>query len=785
LIGLVSIQLLKGQSVVGGWDSYTSSLYLRDFLFTDNLLYAASSGGLLQFEMQSQHFTVFGQREGFTRTDLSCIARDKFGNLWLGSGSPSGEIMIWNPIQAEVQQVIDQNLLGESLTAISALAFYSQGAFAAYQKNVEWGLLHFNIQNQRYQYKDFYCNFPMEVMQINVLTVVRDTLWMGTTSGLLYADLHQSDLKPPEAWGVLHFPENDDISSIVVKDDTMYVSAGSQIFLLSGTTAHLYNSNLSHTIERLTLDQESWLIASTAYGAFILQPGGEWEQLFTGAVSAVLPDYQGGLWAATTQQGLLYCLGSVRRSFIPNTILDNIYTALHVDENGQLIAGTQKGISLKTNRGWYNIRGTYYDIQISDHTNADWNYFVADTIAYSLGTSGRIFSLVKRSDGQYFASLYGSYVRYLKGGGLLQFDPENLMNYVVYDTSGGHLTGSAGKGGEEDFMGIEYLALDAHDNIWISNQYAQNDNVVAVLTPTGEWVHFSIDESFGYLNDYITVIAFDSEDRVWFGSEVHTGDTPSNGGIIVMDYSGTLADKSDDQWTFISRTSGLEDNSVFSLAFDHDGTLWIMTASGIQEASVASNFPERIFSNIKPPVLTSVPFTKECKIRVDGLNNKWFATVGSGVKVFTYNGRWLNDVEGFTTHNSGLLDDTILDIAFYSPEGLVYLATTKGISIYKSQYAVYGNKFRELKIFPSPYKIPSPQPLVIDGLLQGSEVRIFTLDGTFIRHLKPQESTVIGQQAFWDGKNQRGDYVSSGIYLCLAYTPEGDTIAGKIAVVRK
>ena len=142
-------------------------------------------------------------------------------------------------------------------------------------------------------------------------------------------------------------------------------------------------------------------------------------------------------------------------------------------------------------------------------------------------------------------------------------------------------------------------------------------------------------------------------------------------------------------------------------------------------------------------------------------------------------------MEGFTTDNSDLLSNTVLDIAFNNEEGLVYMATTKGISVYKSPYSVYGSEYKKLKIFPSPYEIPSPRPMVIDGLLQESDVKILTLDGTFIRHLSYLDGGVVGQQAFWDGKDHRGRYVSSGVYLCMVYTKEGDTSVGKIAIIRK
>ncbi len=210
-----------------------------------------------------------------------------------------------------------------------------------------------------------------------------------------------------------------------------------------------------------------------------------------------------------------------------------------------------------------------------------------------------------------------------------------------------------------------------------------------------------------------------------------------------------------------------------------------MSSKGIQRAVVSDNFSNGYFSQIDPAVLTSVPFAKECRIKVDGLNNKWISTVGSGVKVYTHNGIWLNDVEGFTTGNSGILSNYVMDIAFDSDDGIVYLATNKGISIYKSPYAVYGNEYRQLTLFPMPFEIPSARPFVIDGLIQESDVKIVTIDGTFVRHLSHIDGNIIGQQAFWDGKDHRGRYVGSGVYLCMAYTKDGDTTVGKIAVIRK
>jgi len=779
--------LIKGQSVIGEWDSYTSALNVRDILAIENSIFAASSGGLVEYDKITDQFETYTIKDGLSRNDIQCMALDKYNRVWLGMSSPDGEINIWNSQTKTVEEVFNSFEFGDELTSIVSIVFTGNKAFAAYRHNVDWGIAYFKIIDGEYRYQDRLEAFPSGVSGINSLQVINDTLWLATTTGLLFADLYQTDLKPESAWQNVDLPGSGNIARVVQYDGKVIFNFDNEIYEIHTSGPQLFNSNQSKSISDLILDNTGELYAMTSSGIDRFNSG-TWTRKVTVAATKCIFDSEDILWGGSATHCIWFEQTDKPQYLIPNTILDNIYTALLVNQDGSLMAGTQKGFSLLTDNGWYNIRGLPTTTPAIDgYEDRDWSRFVADTIAYSLSGDGRIYNLVRNSQGDYFAPLYGSLQRYLRPGGLLEFNPDSLENYTVYDTTDQKLAASAGKGGSDYYLGIGYVALDDDENLWIANQYAQNDNVIAVLNSDGQWTHFNIAESHGYLNYHTTSIIFDQEGRVWFASEVHTGETPSpaNGGIIVLDYHGTLSNKEDDEWYWISTSDGLANNAVYSIAFDRENNLWIMSSDGIQRATIASNFPSRYFSQIDDAVLTSVPFAKECRIKVDGINNKWISTVGYGVKVYTHNGIWLNDVEGFTSENSGLLSNTVLDIAFNNAEGLVYLATTKGISVYKSAYAVYGDKYKDLKIFPMPYEIPSTRALVIDGLLQESDVKIITLDGTFVRHLSYIEGDVIGQQAFWDGKDHRGRFVSSGVYLCMAYTKEGDTTVGKIAVIRK
>ncbi len=797
LLVLILPGLVSAQSIVGEWDSYTSVLDVRDIINDGDYVYGASSGGLVAFNKFTEQFEIYTVRDGLTRNDIACIAEDKLGDIWLGMNSPDGEINIWDKPTKTVKKVFTGMSFGDDLTSIVSITFSDNIAFAAYQLNVDWGIAYFKVVNSEYIYQDRFEVFREQISGINSITVVRDTLWISTYSGLQFADLAEfNGMKSGEAWHSVSFPAPGNVTELVEYNRKIIVGMGKELYEIRNGQSVLLDSSSGWNINDLITDHDGSLYANT--GSRLLRfSSTSWTQVASGQMTKCAYDAEGILWCGSDSRTMWKCQDGQARYFTPNTIMDNIYTALWINPDGSLFAGTQKGFSLLTDRGWYNVRGSYNMISIHDDMERDWNHFVADTIAYSLTSAGRIYNLVRNSNGDYFAPQYGSnldyvtgsgfVVDYLKAGGLMEFNLDNLSNYELYDTTEHKLAASEGRGGNAHYLGIGYIALDADENLWIANQYAQNDNVIAVLTHDKQWQHFSIDDSHGYLNYHTTSIIFDDEGRVWFASEVHSGETPSPaaGGIIVLDYKNTLFDKTDDDWYWIDTNDGLANNAVYALAFDRERDLWIMTSDGIQKALVASNFPDRIFSQIDKAVLTSLPFAKECRIKVDDRNNKWITTVGFGVKVYTYNGIWFNDVEGFTSENSGLLSNTVLDIAFNNEEGLVYLATNKGISVYRSAYAVYGDEYRELKIFPMPYEIPSPRPLTIDGLLQESDVKILTLDGTFIRHLSDLKGNVIGQQAYWDGKDHRGRYVSSGVYLCMAYTREGDTTVGKIAVIRK
>ena len=74
--------------------------------------------------------------------------------------------------------------------------------------------------------------------------------------------------------------------------------------------------------------------------------------------------------------------------------------------------------------------------------------------------------------------------------------------------------------------------------------------------------------------------------------------------------------------------------------------------------------------------------------------------------------------------------------------------------------------------------------MIVDGLPFNSSMKILTLDGMVIRDVKSSGLPVDGDQLKWDGKNNSGEYVASGVYLLSIIGSNGENTFEKITVIR-
>ena len=151
-------------------------------------------------------------------------------------------------------------------------------------------------------------------------------------------------------------------------------------------------------------------------------------------------------------------------------------------------------------------------------------------------------------------------------------------------------------------------------------------------------------------------------------------------------------------------------------------------------------------------------------IAVDGADRKWVATP-NGVFLVSANGQQV--IYRFTEDNSPLLSSDVKRITIDGKSGEVFFATAKGICSFRSTATEGTSKNEDVLVFPNPVPPGYAGTIAIRGLVNNAIVKITEPDGRLVYQTRAN-----GGQATWDGRNYKGQRISSGVYLVLVTDEE-------------
>lgn len=760
---------------VGEWRVESSKLIVRAMNSFGDEVYAGTSGGLVIYSPTgSKTITVL---DGLSSLDIFSMAIDEKGIVILGMNSPNGNIDFYSSSDGSIYSI------DENLTKITTIAVVGDSIFTGFIAQDQIGvlLITFDANSERYQFRDSFLNFPQgfSFSEVTAISVIQDSIYLGTDRGLLSASILGDNLKDPASWVhlKLNTGEEEIVNAIGLSEGQLIVALKRGVFRRDGTSwvQDGTYSPLSLVVRAFYNTDEATLMATNA-GIYIREVGGGWNLFSNRRIDTadLTESSTGALWAGYTENGPAEYVETSSRfiSRALNSPFNNILTSMSLVVDSTMWVGSNKGFSKFSHNGWRSyLHSTNGETRLND-SETELDKYAADTL--TIPRSSVHVTLAASNGLVYFG--YG-------GSGMLEFDPESPANFTLYDTTNDFLSGSEGHGGSPRFVVIRDIVEDNNGNIWIANAFAQDDRHLVVIDSLNEW-HYFKKNSARLMNGILGAISHDSRGNVWLGMQADSEILLPEGGVQVLDHSGTLSDRSDDVWARLTKVDGLESNFVNDIVVDNDDVLWIAVVGGVHRLVIPQELSRENLRDNLSGIIPIVSDHNVVKIEVDSRNNKWFATETGGVKVLLNDNTWLNGNEGFTVDNSPLLSNSIESIAFNPKSGDAFIATLKGISILRTEYAEPLLTLEKVRTYPSPFIIPSSSALIIEGLADNAEVKILDINGDLVRNLD-ESNEIRGSQGLWDGKDEKGRIVPSGIYIAFIYTSLELKATAKIAVIRR
>jgi ligand-binding sensor domain-containing protein len=711
------------------WRTFTNMRPAKKLAALDNQIYAATTGGLLVFDPAGQRFSTFTNAEGLASNDITAIAADRLGRMWIALGD--GKINLLDPETGDLDLLIfDQ----ERTFTIHDFLALGDTMYIAFDFGV--GEYRLDKKELKETYQQLGLNFNPGVATTALL--LRDrTLYVGTEQGIASASLDFPNLKAPQSW-VNQTAGNGlpagAITDLAVFNGQIVASTEGGIAILVDESWQNISAGLpekkirSLAVRESTL--ETALFAAAEFSLYRTTDLLNWQKLegFPGQPNDVL--ISGGVvWGASNSNGIAEYDDSQFAWNVhePNSPKTGSFSGLAVDQNGVLWGVSPiDGFLSFDGENWKNYE------ELGGQAKGDYRSIVVDD-------SGRVWM-----------GVWGRGIKILT-------QTASGLQITTFDSTDGVLAGIPNNLG---FVVVNDLTKDRQGNIWVSNLGAATNRKIAVVTPAGEWAYFTPPNASRI---EIQRLVIDQFDQIWYGMR--------DDGVEIIDYRQTLFDPSDDVLTFGEMiTTQLSSNRITGMAEDVDGTMWIGTNDGL--FFWFANQVSRQFRLISNDITV---------VRVDPSNNKWVGT-SSGFTIISSDNASLTH---FTTENSPLVSNIITDFAFNPETGEAFIATTNGLSAVSTPFTRLRFDYSLLTGYPNPFILDgSGIQFTITNLIRQSGVSIYTEDGRIVREFPP--GAISGAQAIWDGKNEEGRFVPSGIYLYVAHSSDGSaSAAGKVAVVRK
>ncbi|MGD1889167.1 MAG: hypothetical protein ACFB15_00960 [Cyclobacteriaceae bacterium] len=713
---------------IESWRTHFSYQDSRIVINTSERVYVAAQYGLFYLSKSDNSLKVISKSDGLSDVGVTTMEYNENMGLILAYRSgivdlvSEGGIFAFTLIseEADTPETIYDSLVQGNLVYLST--------------SVGVRVLSLDLeQEEPWQIQESYVRLSEigEALPIYQATIVRDSLFLGTQTGVI-----ANSLDPLVNRQDFNTWRRFDASQGIPAETTRYLLPQNNQLYAAVDQRGVYRYNGQWQPTGFTTDADFNALQPSTNGVLIVSGGNIFRLNDSGNVTSVenetirfaqdVAEENETLWIADQQQGLLRLENNQAEQFLPNgPASDDIHQLRYL--NGTVVALKQ------------DAPGAYYQFN-----EGRWQNYTELPITSRF--TDATFSEVTQ---QFYFSCFGE--------GMLQWDGAEGFSVINQLSSGSTL--------ENDQVSA---LTDGEDRLWLGNYYALS-SLHTINLNDDTWQQLAFNRAQARFPRQLTL---DFRRQVWMliggsdlsrpGNNLLVFDPATNENLLISE---------------VVNASQLPGRQLTDMAIDLDGQLWLMGSEGVAYFPV----PEQVFEE---PLVVKPVFDRQflllgefvTAVAVDGGNRKWIGT-NSGLWLFSETGEEL--VYQFTTENSPLISDVILDIVVDDQSGEIFVATDRGVVSFRSTATRGTFSHQSVKLFPNPVRRSFDGLVGMQGLVNQATVKITTVSGVLVQELQAEGGT-----ATWDLRAYTGDRVQSGVYLVFSASADGsETFVGKIAVV--
>ena len=746
-----------------GWRAYPAYNEVTAVAAAPDGLWAANSAGLFFYGVPDGEIVTYTPVDGLSGGAVGAMAYDEArGALWIGYESG-----LLEQLDPETETVTPFYAIRRADQYPSRGIRRVEVAGDVLYLSTDFGVVVFDLE--RAEVRATYAR----IGDLEGGTPVNDVLeaprpdgspglWLATDGGVFHAARGAGNLQAPGAWTrAVGAPSP--AFSMAAFDGTLYVGGlldgARDLYRLSAAGTWVRQLYINDPISVLRPEGDRLLALTPTYVSAVRpgQPGVRWDGVGVQSLEGITIGPGGTAWVGDAVVGLFPLPGatSERITYDPAPIVPpgpftNRIVQADVAPDGTFWLVTERIAPGRTTAVNQLDDGTWSTYRVADFAPE------IDRYTYSNGTAG--------PDGTYYV---GS-----EGGGLTTVAPDGTV--TVYGIGNSSLRSAEGL---TDYVVVKGVAFEDSDR-WVLNN---SGRPLHLFAEDGTWTGLPFPS--GIPSSVLPrSMAIDDFGRKWIAL--------GTGGLGVWDTGENPASPADDRGRRFTDSpqsgQGLPDPDVRDVAVDREGRVWIGTARGLAyvfspgsafDGSTALATPQWARTEDGTSYLLRDVAVND--LEVDPAGQIWVAT-STGAYLINAEGNAV--VRQWTSANSPLPDDIINSVAVDPRSGRVYFASATGL------FSVPGDATRPLptsealQVSPSPYRpAAGGDGVVVTGMASSrSTVRVMTVAGEVL-----YAAEVDGGSFRWDGRDARtGRPAASGVYLVVAAGENGETLYGKVAVIR-